>query len=449
MTQTNLIIAIAIGIPIIAIMFIATRSCTRLMWFTLFCYPHALTAGVLPLNIGMDDLYIVTLGIVVLLKRIFSGRTVLGFATIGALLFWFVETGSNMTGALTGPGFLMEGAIKATIKGVSYIIFGFIVDNTIDDRKDIESTIKWLMVAGICGTITVIGQALYEPLFRIFTWYRPELWQMETVRGGGAFLNPNNAGAMMILFLVFCISRLKVGETATSRFVLWGMCLLFLVGLVLTRSRSAWAGMAAVAFFLLLFSRLRRYVFLVVIIGLIGILTSELAKGIFYTRLVTAGFSAVDRVGIWLTIVGNATGYIVFFGRGATAEWVRLQATPHNTYIHILFELGFFGAAWAIWFFGKLFRNARFLQKYGYEDVQFAGDWAMYTLLGLAVFGIAAEILFIPFVRYVLFFMAALVYRWKLLINEELMLEQYEMYDVPSEERDDLLQGVSYENYYD
>lgn len=227
------------------------------------------------------------------------------------------------------------------------------------------------------------------------------------------------------------------------------MCLLFLVGLVLTRSRSAWAGMAAVAFFLLLFSRLRRYVFLVVIIGLIGILTSELAKGIFYTRLVTAGFSAVDRVGIWLTIVGNATGYIVFFGRGATAEWVRLQATPHNTYIHILFELGFFGAAWAIWFFGKLFRNARFLQKYGYEDVQFAGDWAMYTLLGLAVFGIAAEILFIPFVRYVLFFMAALVYRWKLLINEELMLEQYEMYDVPSEERDDLLQGVSYENYYD
>lgn len=448
MTQTNLIIAIAIGIPIIAIMFLVTRFCTKFMWFALFCYPHALTAELLPLNIGVDDLYIIGLGIAVLLKRIFSGRVVLGFATIGALLFWIVETGSNMTGALTGPGFLMEGAIKATLKGVTYIIFGFIMDNTIDDRKDIESTIKWLMVAGICGTITVIGQALYEPLFRIFTWYRPEPWQVETVRGGGAFLNPNNAGAMMILFLVFCISRLRIGETATSKLVLWVMCLLFVVGLVLTRSRSAWAGMVTVAFFLLLFSPLRRYAFLIMIMSLVGILTSELAKGIFYTRLVTAGFSAIDRVQIWLTIVRNTTVHILLCGRGATAEFMRLEATPHNTYIHILFELGFFGAVWAIWFFGKLVRTSRFLRKYGDANAQFAGNWVAYTLLGLAAFGIAAEILFIPFVRYVLFFMAALVYRWKLLINEELMFEQYEMHDV-FEEQDDSLQEVSYENYYD
>lgn len=449
MEQTNLIIAVAIGIPIIAIMFVATRSCARFMWFALFCYPHALTAELLPLNIGVDDLYIIGLGIVVLLKRIFSGRTVLGFATVGALLFWIVETSSNMTGALTGPGFLMREAIKATLKGVTYILFGFIMDNTIDDRKDIESTIKWLIVAGICGTITVIGQAFYEPLFRIFTLWRPEPWQVQDVRGGGAFLNPNSAGAMMILFLIFCISRLGIGETPTSRLVLWGMCLLFLVGLVLTRSRSAWAGMIAVTFFLLLFSRLRRYVFLVAIISLVGILTSELAKGIFYTRLVTAGFSAVDRVQIWLTIINNTTGYILFCGRGATAEFIRLEATPHNTYIHILFELGFFGAAWAIWFFWKLFRTARFLQKYGDAHAQFAGNWVAYTLLGLAVFGIALEILFISFVRYVLFFMAALVYRRKLLINEELMLEQYEMHDVTFEEGDNLLQGVSYESYYD
>ena len=294
----------------------------------------------------------------------------------------------------------------------------------------------------------MIGQALYDPLFRIFTWWRPEAWQVQDVRGGGAFLNPNSAGAMIILFLIFCISRLRIGETATSKLVLWGMCLLFLVGLVLTRSRSAWSGMIAVTFFLLLFSRLRRYVFLVVIISLIGILTSELAKGILYSRLITAGFSAVDRVQIWLTIINNTTGYILFCGRGAAAEFARLQATPHNTYIHILFEIGFFGAAWAIWFFGKLAKTARFLQKYGDAHAQFAGNWVAYTLLGLAAFGIALEILFISFVRYVLFFMAALVYRWKLLINEELMLEQYEMHDV-FEEQDDSLQGVSYENYYD
>lgn len=448
MQHSNLIIAIIIAIPFLLLTFIATRFSVRFLWVVLFAYPQGLTAGLLPLNIGVDDLYIIVLGVAVLLKRMFSGRVIFGFATIGTFLFWIIESTSNMTGALTGPAYLMEGAIKDTLKGITYIIFGFIMDNSLDDRTDIESTLKWMIFGGLCGTITAIGQALFEPYFRIFTVWRPEVWQVQYVHGGGAFLSPFGAGLMTMVFLIFSVSRLRMGRVLASKTVNLAMGLVFLTGLVLSQTRLAWVGVISLALFWAVFSPFRRYVFLIGVIAVIGIFSTEYTMTVIGMRLATIVPAAQNRIEIWLTIVKNASlPYIFLCGRGAAAEFAKLEATPHSTYIHILFELGVLGAAWAIWFIVRLLRTASFLRKYGDAQAQFAGNWVLYSLMGLAVAGIAGEVLFVSFVRYTLFLMAALVYRWKMIIENELTMipAEGDVYEGMSEEKD--LIGLTYEEY--
>ena len=102
--------------------------------------------------------------------------------------------------------------------------------------------------------------------------------------------------------------------------------------IVLSRSRSTWLGLTMTTFFLLLFSPLKRYAILVGIIALVDILSSQFAKEIFSQRVGSAGEPATQRFGNWRAIITNPSPYIILCGRGAIAEIVRLNATPHNAY---------------------------------------------------------------------------------------------------------------------
>lgn len=447
METEQLIIAISVGVSVIMAMFLRTKFFIKIMWIVLFAYPHSLTADLLPLNIGIDDLYVMVLFTILFFKRSSSGSLCFRFATIGALLFWMINSVGAMTGALTGPDYLMESAIKTTLKGISYVAFGFIMDNSIDSDEDVNSLLKWMIFAGVCGTITAIGQVFYEPFFQIFTLYRPEEWQVETIRGGGAFLNPNAAGVMMVVFLVFCITKLQTGGLFTSKPLLISMSFLFVFELFLSGSRSAWFGTALLLLFMLIFSPLRKYILIIIIGAAIGILTFGFIQAMFTRRLGTASTSALGRVDIWITIIKNTSPFIMFCGRGAVAEFIRLDATPHNTYLHIIFEMGLFGTVWAVWFFSKLFRTSRFIIKYGNIQNRASGYWCLYSLVGIAGFGMALEVLFIQFMIYVLFFMAALLHYYKLQINDQLMYQYDEYEDNGLYDYEDNGQCGDYEDY--
>ncbi len=392
-------------------MFMATNIPLRLLWFVLFCYPHALTAGMLPLNIGMDDVFILALGMSVIIKRILSSGSVrFGFAFRAALLFWLLTSCSDLTGALTGSAILWQGALKNILKGVVYVVFAIIMDNTLDNETDIKSTLNWVLIAGFFGAITVIGQHYYETSFQVFTLYRPESWQEDNVRGGGAFLGPNAGGIMMMIFMLLAITRLRIGGLIRSKSVILALCAVFIAGIVTSQSRSAMLGMAAAAVMIAFFSPLRRYAIIVAIIA-IPLLMYTHFSSLISERFMLTGESASDRKMIWLTIIQTPSPFIFFCGRGAAAEFEQLQATPHNTYIHILFELGLLGTIWAIWFFRRIIKYSMFINKSGNSNFLSCGNWCIYTLIGLAVAGMAGEMLFISFVKYILFFMAALSYR--------------------------------------
>ncbi|MBN1105224.1 MAG: hypothetical protein JXL84_17555 [Deltaproteobacteria bacterium] len=363
------------------------------------------------MNAGADDLYILVLGLVLLFKRYFKGQVEFGFATVAGLGYWAINSLGEFTGALTGPDYLMPNAVKVTLKGAVYVTFGFIMDNSMDDLSDVRKMLKWFILAGILGSFTAAGQALYEPLFRVFTLYRPEPWQVQDVRGGGAFLNPNAAGMMIIVFTVFCMSSLGIDGSFGHKPLIGGAVLFLLIALVLTRSRSAWAGFAASIFLLMLFSPLRRYAFLTAIIGAAGYFASEFTQMVLAGRVGEGASSALGRMEIWKIIIRNPSIYILFCGRGVAAEFVRLNATPHNSYLHIAFETGLFGVVWALWFFGRLINSARYLMKSADGFIRSLGIWVVFSLAGLAVCGMALELFFNTFLIYTFFFMAALVHR--------------------------------------
>ncbi len=435
--QIHLIITIAAAIAGLAIMFVATKPFVRLLWFILFCYPHALTAGLLPLNMGIDDFYILALGTVIFIRNKLSGTFIFGFASKAALIFWFISSISDVTGALTGSSILWEGTIKVVLKGIVYLFFAMIMDNTLTDETEIKRTLNWVLLAGFGGAITVIGQHFFEPMFQMFTLYRPESWEAGNVRGGGAFLNPNAGGIMMMIFLLLAIAQLSTGRLVKSKPIVLALCAVFLAGLAVSQSRSAVIGTAAAGLVLALFSPLRRYAIIVGIIA-IPLLVYTQFSSLISERFITAGESATFRKAIWLTIIQNPSPFILFCGRGASAEMERLQATPHNTYLHIIFELGLAGTIWAFWFFLRLIKNARFLNKSEDSTFRSWGSWCIYSLVGLAVAGVAMEVLFIDSAKYTLFLMAALTSRAVMLEAEqplpEIIDEEYNIESYSSEE---------------
>ena len=151
-----------------------------LLWPVLFCYPHALTQNLLPLNIGFDDLFITFVFITTVGRRAMAGGLRFGKWGLFVLTYWLLFVLSNAFGMAYMH---IEGAVvlvmKDMIKNSSMVMMALIVLNSIDNEKQIQSVIRWFMIGAVGLSILAILQFVVPQKVAAF-------YQLEAVGAGEA-----------------------------------------------------------------------------------------------------------------------------------------------------------------------------------------------------------------------------------------------------------------------
>jgi hypothetical protein len=403
------LLLILVGFTLMVMVLAAPKSASYMMWFALLCYPHQVNEMVsIPLGVGGDDFLVSMLFVSVAIRCIFKGKLNFATATRAALLFSMVEMVSEFTGALTTPG-LMAGAYKVTLKGLVYIMFAFILDNTLDSDRDIKYSMYFMMTAAGFGAITAIGQKYAGGVFQIFT---PVVATSQTsIRGGGAFITPGGAGITMLLMLVLCVCLLQAKGGFLNRGFVVVVTAMYVGGLGATVAGSSAAGTAAALGGMALLGRRRGILLAVlgigvlIVISLAPFLFEEVAQKLTGPKLVA---KLGNRAEIWWNVISRPSPYQLLCGQGVAAELGRLGDTPHNGYLYHSFTMGLGGAIWAVWFYWQMLFRGRKLSLRPWPGAEAIGRWNMWALLGVAVTNITSNVWEVSFSRYLLY--AAVAY---------------------------------------
>ena len=115
------------------------------LWPLLFLYPHSLMfkAALLPLNIGIDDLYICVFFLIVLFRVNILGQTRprMGYAVWMGIIFLFILILSNANGYYVTGGVDFGPYLKRALKGFMTLLLVYSLVNTIETDQDIKRVI--------------------------------------------------------------------------------------------------------------------------------------------------------------------------------------------------------------------------------------------------------------------------------------------------------------------
>lgn len=235
---------------------------------------------------------------------------------------------------------------------VAYIIFYFILVNTIKTRQQLYILVALLVIS---TTVTSL-YGLYQMKTGAATseaWIDTTLFEDIKARVGSTFENPNVLGEYLVMIIPVSIAMLWGQKSWISKLMTLGLTAIMLVCLVYTYSRGAYVGLM-LAFALFAVLRDRRFI----ILGVIGLLMLPfVVPASVINRFTSIGnlsdTSIFYRISIWLGSLKLAKDYWPS-GIGLGLEPFKLiypkysfnaayAHHSHNIYIQLLIETGIAG----------------------------------------------------------------------------------------------------------
>ncbi len=235
---------------------------------------------------------------------------------------------------------------------IAYILFYFILVNTIKTRQQLYAIVALLVLS---STVT----SLYG-LYQLKTvgatseaWVDTTLFEDIKARVGSTFENPNVLGEYLVMIIPVAIAMLWGQKNWLSRLLTLGLTAIMLVCLVYTYSRGAYLGLM-LAFALFAVLRDKRFV----ILGIVGLLLLPFVLPPSVINRFTsignlADTSSSYRISVWLGSLKIVQDYWPS-GIGLGLEPFKLLYPKyslaaayahhsHNIYIQLLIETGIAG----------------------------------------------------------------------------------------------------------
>ena len=305
--------------------------------------------GLIPLAptmaiLGLILLTAVSYGIRLFLNKTMSFRvTILDYFVV---LFGIVLFYSSITSYTPGNSIFSLSIYAA------YILFYFILVNTVKTRKQLYGLLALLVVT--TSITSLYGLYQYKTVGATAeAWVDTALFEDIKARVGSTFENPNVLGEYLVLIIPAAIAMLWGQKGWISKLVTLGLTGIMLICLVYTYSRGAYIGLM-LAFALFAVLRDRRFI----ILGIIGLmLLPFVLPASVINRFTSIGnlsdTSSSYRISVWIGSLKLALDYWAS-GIGLGLEPFKLiypkyslnaayAHHSHNIYIQLLIEMGISG----------------------------------------------------------------------------------------------------------
>jgi hypothetical protein len=395
-----------------SVLVIAPKWLALSLWPVLMVYPHALTFGMLPLNIGFDDLYI-TLVFVALMIRL--GFPKFSFPLKVVLVFYLILLISDLTGIVTTPIDITKNVFRASLKNLGLIMFTLVILTSVRKEKDIYRHIVSFIVSMIAASAVAIIDYFNVPFARLF--YLVQEGELH-FRATGSFLSPGGLGVATQIPLFISI----VGLTVKSKYfhkVLFGVGAV-VIGLALffSGTRSGWVGLF-LGLFVMFFTTRRKIV--LIIAGILVVLIASYSIGARVRQEVIrmnvertiypAGSITASRYELLVDYLKHPYLGMLFCGRGEVATFAIRADMPHNGYLDAIFLYGLGGAL----FFGitlyRLTRLSKWLAVNDYDSLlSVIAQGIFIGIIGWFGVAMTSDILFNTFWRYTFLFLISLLW---------------------------------------
>jgi len=416
-----------LGVATLIVLAVNPKIGSVLVWVVVFLYPHLYMErlGLLPWNIGVDDLFICAFFLIVVIRRNILGGVPLrmGISVLGVTTYFVIWTIAHLSGWSMMPELLPIDVVKPILKCVVFVLFTYAMVHTIDDQRDLQRS-GWVFVT--CLTLagaTVILHQLFPQQMVIFASERIaryQSWYGTVERAVGSLLSANTGCAILGMAVLFAISMIRNQATLLRKTLLLLSIPVLLVSMLLTESRTGALALGVSLVVMAVVSRSRFYAWA---IGTCVVVLAVLKPGLFvdFWHRLSAIYdpefggrfdpSAQRRIDVWKAYWDMATPQVWLFGQGRLVPTIKAGTHSHSSYLGALFIHGIAGVIWLVLFFGIIVRRGLWLVRRGIEPYRTTASAVLWGLLAWGVAGLTLDMVVTPLSRYVYLFYAVLIER--------------------------------------
>jgi hypothetical protein len=408
------------------------RFALLLFWPVVLFYPTWFLFALLPLNMGLDDVFLICLFIGSLIKS--GGRPRVVWPVVAAVVFWALTSLGNISSVLMGYEIDMTDVIKRALKETGLILLVFSMSSMITTPEHIKKMLYSLFFGATLASIQVIFYTVNPYALNPFQLPHWAL-RKELVQAIGSFGTHDEAGGVLGFTVLIGYFLIRSGKGMAKRYTLIIITGVMFLGLLLSGSRSGWVFILvplAVSSFL---SREKVVGFLLLALMIIVVFVG---LSFFPTFSERAGLTAFQlggkmdeatgyRYNIWLQMLSEVNIRWLFFGEGLSIS----EYHPHSNYIGMLKLMGLAGTIYWIVYYTKVFKRSAWLVKRdSLLDMSVFAKAVFWAYIGYFVYFITCTPLMWASVRYVDFFVMTLLYlRYKQVETEEQYVYQDELYE--------------------
>jgi hypothetical protein len=357
--------AIPTILTIMAVALVATAVKPKwgalIVWPILFLYPHGYWyhANLTPYRMGFDDIFIVYVFVVVIVRlRLNRGLPIkLGWAGRLFVLFSLILAVSTGFGVLrygipTGTSNLF---IKTMFKAVAFICLFAMLANAVDTRRDWLRVVRTINMTMILAGLLVVVSYYSPAIARVFTSPARaarigEGWVTERVTG--AFAEPNTAGALLAASAVLLLYDMRVSRSVLWKGVLWFGLAVCAAGVLYTQSRTGLFALALIPGVMLFLHGSRKYAAVALALGILAVIALPQYWGPVLTRAAhsfdpQSQYGNIwGRVKHWVDYLGQYSVFDFFVPLGPTISRLEHGQKPHNGFVDLIAWFGIYGIAW-------------------------------------------------------------------------------------------------------
>lgn len=414
-----------ITIFVLFLVFLKPKRGAIFLWPMLFMYPHYLMwqKSLLPLNIGIDDLFICVFFIVVFFRKNILGQEPIrfGYSCWTAFFFLIILIVININGYYIAGAIGAEGFVKRALKGFITLMLTYSIVNSIDDVYDLREIIFAYCFFACFGAVLVILQNYFPVPMRIFsspfeierTW----LVGVES-RPSGAFLNANNAAVVMGVTIILTIATMPVRSYYYTTSVRYLIVLITFLAILITRSRSGFISSITPLFFMSIFGKGKKYIWPFIIAGILLMLVLGGIRTALFERFGSQGAATPGvaeplrlRYEAVLSVWETVTFRRLLWGQEELADVMLGRLAPHTDYLGTPLRYGIFGTFWTIYFFYGLYKRAKIMKWSADPQLKTIAEGILWCMISFALYAIVGGLFNNYYIRYTLFLLAAIVQR--------------------------------------
>jgi hypothetical protein len=425
------IIAVLLVICILGLIVAKPKLGTFIIWPILFAYPHNLFFGLLPLNMGVDDLFCVFLFFTVFLRRNLTGgvRPRIGYA------FW-VMTGFVIFVAVANFSGMLQSEIPENSLYVKEVLKAFVfwglfyaVLHCIDDERDIRIQFTMFSLAAVLGAVLVILSSLFPYQMQIFS--KPETFTLisfsEELRGAGAFINPNAAACVLACSLVMVVTAIRLQKTLFSKMMIYAFSFILLIGVLYTESRSGLLALVGAFATMSVVGRSKKVALLVIGAAVVVSIVFAGLYGFYAERVQEAydpttgawGRNVLGRLDTWQSYFETATTENYIFGQGPRQGIIKNAMESHSAYVSLITVYGLGAVIWALASVTFFFRKVWQLRRCTDDLLRTVAEGCAFALIAWGIYASSADAITSQYARYLLFYIVVLLDRAAFFAKEQ------------------------------